>query len=139
MIITVANITAAATLLVAQPLTTKESPKIKGLRVLERMRTLVADTTAYLSRIDQEKRLRGFVQMKEKQDALRTQEEDSVIAALRSEVLGGMNERMVRFKGIESSERITLLPGNGGFRTSDTGRDARRHVTMGSSRASLED
>ncbi len=113
MIITMSIITVVAMLFVTQTLVKKQRATSFTRRVSAVMSVLVGGIVARVSHADQERRIRGFVRMKMRQDAIRRAQEEGAMIELRSEVLTGIDACMAHFKGIESSERIALIPGKG--------------------------
>ncbi len=113
MIITISVLAVVAMLFVTEALAKKQRVRSVTRRVSAVMSALVAGIVTRVSRADQERRIRGFVRMKMRQDAIRRAQEEGAMIELRSEVLTGIDACMAHFKGIESSERIALIPGNG--------------------------
>jgi hypothetical protein len=113
MIITMSVITVVAMLFVTQTLVKRQRSTSITRRASAVMSVFVGGIVARVSRADQERRIRGFVRMKMRQDAIRRAQEEGAMVDLRYEVLTGIDESMAHFKGIELSERIALLPGPG--------------------------
>lgn len=112
MIITMSVITVVAILFVTQTLVKRQRATSFTRRVSAVMGVLVGEVVARVSHADQERRIRGYVRMKMRQDAIRRAQEEGAMTELRSDVLNGIDECMAHFKGIESSERIALIPRN---------------------------
>jgi hypothetical protein len=129
MIVTVSIFTALAMFFVTHTLTKHQRPKSAALGIYAAMSALVAGGMALVYHADQERRLRTFVRMKAKQDAIRRQQEDLVLDDLRSHVANGINARMLRSKGSESSERIAMLTYVSGGATGTYGRSASKTLT----------
>jgi hypothetical protein len=129
MFITVSIVTALAMFFVTHTLTKRQRPKSAALGVYATLSALVAGGVAFLYHADQERRLRTFVRMKARRDAIRRQQEDLVIEDLRSDVASGINERMLRSKGSESSERIAMLTYVSGSATGTHGRSTSKALT----------
>ena len=109
MFITLSIVTAFAMFFVTRTLVKNQRPKSVMLHIFAATSALVAGVVAFVSHADQERRLRAYAKRRARRDAIRRQEEDVVLNDLRWDVASGIDERIVRYKGIESSERIGLL------------------------------
>ena len=127
MFITVSIIAAFGLFFVTHTLVRKQRPRSVMLHIYAATSGLVAGIVAFVSHADQERRLRAYAKMRARRDAIHKQEEDVVLNDLRWDVASGIDERIVRFKGIESSERIALLTYVKG--TGTNGRGASKTVT----------
>lgn len=102
-------ITACVLLFAIYALVNRRSPRRVMLHMYATASAVVVGAVAIVSHVDHERRLQAHALVKARRDAIRRQEEEVLLNTLRGEVTSGIDERLARSKGRESSEQIALL------------------------------